>query len=118
MAPMTDSSSSDLEVAETIGRSVRAAYTGRMTQVELGDAIGRDQSSVSQLVNGRRGVSIGELLAIEAACGRPAGWVLRHAGLVDGGPCDVLSALEADPALSDAARAALRAAYLGVVERR
>jgi len=65
--------------AMTIPEAMRAAR-GRMTQTQLGDAVGLPQSSISDIERGARAVTVDELVAIERATGRPPGWILRAIG--------------------------------------
>lgn len=87
-----------------------------MGQVALADAIGTDQGTVSKWENGKQRPSFEDVSAIEDACGRRRGWIYIHAGLVE----DVTSiedAIAVDKRLSDAQRAAVAGALLGVLSQ-
>jgi transcriptional regulator with XRE-family HTH domain len=100
--------------------AIKEAFMGQgLTQAQLAERLGVDQTTVSRLANGRWGDQGGpapEVLArIEEAAGRPRGWILIQAGYVDGVRTP-LEAFEVDPALTDGARRTLRDFYQGVVK--
>lgn len=100
--------------------AIREAYAGvGMTQAQVADRMGIDQTSVSRLSNGKWGEQGGptpDLLArIENASGRPRGWILIQAGYVDP-VLSVPDAIAVDPLLSDGARRSVLDFYRGAVE--
>lgn len=93
----------------TLGQAIRAAM-GAMTQAELARAVGRDQTTISLWCSDSTRPSLEQLRAIELACDRPIGSILRAAGYVDE-VVTVPDAIRADPALSDEGRRMLLAVY-------
>lgn len=104
----------DDEWKHRLGGAVRACYEGRLTQTDVGRTIGVDQGTVSNWSRGVNQPGLDDIARVERACHRPKGWILTHGGFVDE-TISVLAAIEMDPHLNDAARAALRGAYQGIV---
>lgn len=104
-------------IAEDFGRAFRRAYEAAgLTQVDLADRLqqrGWAKVTQSQISKWVRGVSVPPLDIlpdVDAACGKPRGYVLRHAGYVEDAN-DVLTALVVDPVLDDEDKSALRLLY-------
>lgn len=95
--------------------AIRQAYAGRLRQVDLAERIGVDQTAISRWSRGTSRPQLEEIAAIEAACDRPRGFVLRMAGFVDE-VVDVLAAVAVDPALSDQGRLIVTTTYRSVIE--
>jgi transcriptional regulator with XRE-family HTH domain len=71
-------------LAEKLGDAVRRTYRdANITQGELAKAIGVSQSTVSEWVNGRSAPSAIQIVQVDEACGRPAGYTMRRAGLLN-----------------------------------
>lgn len=67
--------------------AIREAFSGvGLTQAQLAQRMGVDQTTVSRLANGRWGEQGGPapdvLARIEDAAGRPRGWILVRAGYI------------------------------------
>lgn len=72
-----------MTLAEKLGDAVRRTYRdANLTQGELAKAIGVSQSTVSEWVNGRSAPSAIQIVQVDEACGRPAGYTMRQAGLL------------------------------------
>lgn len=71
----------DVELARRLGAAVREAM-GELTQSEVARNSRIDQPTLSKLVRGVRltPMTVWEMLTIEKACNRPAGWILSRAG--------------------------------------
>lgn len=95
--------------------AIRQAYTGRLRQIDLAERLGVDQTAISRWARGANRPQLEELAAIEEACGRPRGYILRLAGFVDE-IVDVESAVAADPRLNDEGRRTVLITYRAVVE--
>lgn len=90
---------------------VRARREAGLTQSDLAARLGVDQRTVSRLEAGRRPY-VDQVLAIDAACGRPAGWILRSAGLIDEISGETAeAAIDQDPLLTEHWRALVLASY-------
>lgn len=92
-----------------IHEAIRAACAG-VDQRALAAGVGVDQSTVSRWIRGETQPSFEKLMRLELAAGRPRGFVLRLAGMIDD-DASARHALDQDEALSDQARAILVAAY-------
>lgn len=107
--------------AMVLHEAIREAFAGKgLTQVQLAQRMGVDQTTVSRLANGKWGEAGGPapdvLAKIEDAAGRPRGWILVRAGYLS----EVLSvreAVEMDPRLSDDARRMILTLYDAVAEK-
>lgn len=88
-----------------------------MTQTALGELVGKDQPAVSKWERGEIRPSLEDIAAVEEAAGRPKGFVLITAGLVEL-PTTPVMAIELDSALSDEAKQAVIAVYEAMVGRR
>ncbi|HEY1119935.1 MAG TPA: helix-turn-helix transcriptional regulator [Acidimicrobiales bacterium] len=95
--------------------AIRHAYAGRLRQIDLAAKLGVDQTAISRWSRGTSRPQLEEIAAIEAACDRPRGFVLRLAGFVDE-VVDVATAVAVDPALSDQGRRIVLTTYRSVVE--
>jgi len=80
-APPTVRGAHDTELARRLGRALREAM-GEMSQTELARRSGIDQPTISKLLRGVRltSMTVWEMMAMERACGVPAGWMLSEAG--------------------------------------
>lgn len=105
------------EIAERVADAVRELYAAAgLSQTELAERVGMDQTTVSRLARGVRPPTTIELVELEHAAGRPRGWVLARAGLLEVDRfVDVESAIVGDPELGEAGRVALLAAYRGML---
>jgi transcriptional regulator with XRE-family HTH domain len=109
-------------VAEEFGRALRAAYEAvGLSQVELARRLQErgwvrvDQSTVSKWVRGVSMPPLEVLPDVDAACGRPRGYVLRLAGYVeDVDPTDVVAAIDADDQLTPEMKQSLKLTYKGL----
>lgn len=91
-----------------LGRAVDKARA-KMSQTELGNAIGVSQPVISEIIAGKQNLSVLQMAAIERATGRPPGYILRAAGyLVD---LDTAGAIRSDPNIDDGARRTVLGAY-------
>lgn len=99
--------------------AIREAFEAvGLTQTQLAERLGVDQTWVSKLARGKwagRGPTPDMLARIEEASGRPRGWILIRAGYIDE-VADVESAIAVDPRLSEVARAQLLAYFTALVE--
>lgn len=95
-----------------LGKGLKIAR-GKRSQYVVADAAGVRQPTVSRWENTTQGdiFSIDKMLKIEAALGVSPGTILRAAGLID--VPGVIEAIDADPALNDAARDHLKLLYRG-----
>ena len=63
---------------EAVGRNIKAAReTANLTQAQLARKIGMDQSEISRIERGTRGLSVNRLGLIAEALGVPAGDLLN-----------------------------------------
>jgi len=92
-----------------IHEAIRAACAG-VDQRVLAAGVGVDQSTISRWVRGETQPSFEKLVRLEVTAGRPRGFVLRLAGMIDD-DANARHALDSDEALPDLARAMLVAAY-------
>jgi len=101
----------------TLAAAIKRAYTGRLTQTELAQRLGTDQSRISKWVSGNGPEpSYAELARLEDALGRPRGYVLRAAGyVVDATTTE--EAIEADPRINDELKRFLLASLHAAVEQ-
>lgn len=90
--------------------AIRRAYAGRYTQADLARALGVDQTTVSSWSRGNSRPTLEQLAALEDACDRPLGFVLRLAGFVED-VVDVPGAVAVDPCLDDLGRDVVLNAY-------
>lgn len=65
-----------------IGKAV-ASTRGKMTQVELGEKLGIGQGELSKIERGKQSLPVDRMIAIEMACQRPPGFLLRAAGYLN-----------------------------------
>lgn len=115
-------------VKRELHKALRACYTGLLTQEQLEATTGIPQATISRWVNDASTPDPYEIAAIEKACDeeaerrgdevrrRPAGWVIRRAGLI-AEVTTVPEAIGADRELNDDARAGLLRAYRGAVAK-
>jgi len=75
-------------------RSTRTA--AGLSQLRLGELAGLGQDKISRYETRRNEPGLAALFAIDRACGRPAGTVLRRAGLIDDLPPTTEELLKAD----------------------
>lgn len=110
-------------MAEPIGgrlsTAMRATYQAAgVSQVDIADALGTDQPTVSRWARGARRPPLDALPVIEQLCRVPKGTILRRAGYVeDVDDLDVRAAIMADPRLPDIAKQMLADAYDSAVKR-
>lgn len=97
-----------------LAKAFRRAYEGRLTQTQLAEMIGTTQGNVSKWVNGD-GPPLEMIPAIERACDRQLGFVLRAAGYVKDAKTTA-ETIDADPALDDYVREVVLDAYRSAVE--
>jgi transcriptional regulator with XRE-family HTH domain len=101
------------EIKVAVGQAVKACLKGAgLTQAALADALGMQQPTISYNISGRNMPSLQFLAAVEEVCGRPRGWCLIHAGLVDQ-PLTTESIILVDPRLTDEQRTVMLSAYRG-----
>ena len=93
----------------TTGQAIKLAM-GPMRQVDLAEALGTDQGTVSTWCTDKVVPSLTQIENIEDATGQPRGFILRAAGYVVD-VTDVPSAIEHDPMLSTDSRRLLLAMY-------
>lgn len=103
-------------MAEPIGGRLSEVFrqtyeAAGLSQVDIAEALGVDQPTVSKWARGMRRPPLDALPIVERMAGLRAGTILRRAGYVDDGPCDVLAAIDADPDLDEEARTAIRIMY-------
>lgn len=91
-----------------LGRAVDKARA-KMSQTELGKAIGVSQPVISEIISGKQNLSVLQMAAIEKATGRPPGYILRAAGYLT--DLDTAAAIESDPNIDDGARRAVLGTY-------
>jgi transcriptional regulator with XRE-family HTH domain len=106
----------DVRKPMALHEAIRSAYQGRTRQEDLADAIGVDQGTVSRWSNGKSVPNVLQQAEIERLSGRPVGWISVQAGLIDE-VTTVPEAIALAPELDDTGRAAVLAAYHGVVSR-
>jgi transcriptional regulator with XRE-family HTH domain len=99
-----------------LSQAIRLACEGRISQEALAATLNVAQSTISRWVRGVSSPSIEQVAALERAAGRPPGFVYREAGLVV--EWSVVDAINADPLLDEAGRAALLGAYRGLTVER
>ena len=87
-----------------------------MSQAVLARALDTDQGTISRYERSAMEPSLDTIAAIEDACDRPRGFILRLAGYVDDSE-GVLDSLSNDPVLSDDQREILAATYRAAVDR-
>lgn len=105
-------------MAEPVGGRLSAALRetvekAGVSQIEIAERLGVDQPTVSRWVRGMRRPPLDILATIEDMAGVQKGTVLRVAGYVDD-DLDVITAVNADPELSDAARKVVLGVYEGL----
>lgn len=103
----------------TISQAFRAMYRGRVTQVELAEHLGVNQTTVSDWStrdDGKLQEWLDYFAESEALAKRPRGWTLRQAGYVDEADT-TLDMIANDPDLSDTAREQLARAYRAAVKQ-
>ncbi len=59
-------------------RLIEARESARLTQLEVGEKIGRPQSYVSKCESGERRVDVVELAELAALYSRPLSWFVPH----------------------------------------
>src|SRR5918993_5521435 len=91
----------DIELAIRLGHAIRAAMGSHIRQPELARATGIDQPTISKLIRGTRKspLTVWEMMRFESATGRPHGWILQTAGIIES-PGDVVGAVKGCPQLS------------------
>jgi transcriptional regulator with XRE-family HTH domain len=100
-----------------LAAAIEDCYRGRgLTQARLAELVGVDQSTISNLKRGVYEPTPSQIAALEKACDRPPGWVLRQAGFVAESRT-VLDAIAVDPDLDDVWRDSLTASYEVAVKR-
>lgn len=99
----------------SLGEAIKVAY-GRTTQDDIAKRIGTTQPTVSKWVRGETDPNFDQVAAIEDACDRPRGFILRLAGYVVD-PVGVLDAIDNDAEISEESRAMLRHLYEGARAR-
>lgn len=97
-----------------LGQAVARALSGHR-QVDVAERLGVSQNSISRWKTGDQRPALDQIAALEEACGRPRGFVLRLAGYVDD-VVDVETAISADPELDDIGRGVVRSAYRNYLE--
>lgn len=93
----------------SIHDAIKIACAGS-DQSTLAAAVGVDQSTISRWIRGETQPSFEKLMRLEVAAGRPRGYVLRLAGMIEDG-ADVRQALLTDADLSPEVKEVLVAAY-------
>lgn len=102
-----------MELKATLGTAIRSAL-GDRTQAQVAAMIDVDQPTVSDWINDKRRPSLEQMAAIEEACDRPRGWLLRQVGYLD--DCVTFEDVVAnDRKLSDSDRKAIGGLYLVLV---
>lgn len=107
-----------ITMSTSLHAAIREAFAGQgLTQAQLAQRMGVDQTTISRLANGKWGEQGGptpDILArIEEAAGRPRGWILVQAGYVDA-VRTIPEAIAMDPQLSADARRVLVGVYESV----
>jgi transcriptional regulator with XRE-family HTH domain len=100
----------------SLADALRACYEGQRTQVELAEALGKAQRTISSWVTGTREPSLDDIRDFESACGRPLGWVLTMAGFVSQ-PTTPEEAVELDTRIGDPDRRIILDVIEGAVAR-
>lgn len=91
--------------------AIRECWEGvGVRQVDVADRIGRTQTQVSKYGLGQVQPDVDIILAIEKACGRPAGWILNAAGYI-ATTSSVPEAVAMDASLSVEGQRAVLAVY-------
>lgn len=98
-----------------LGAAIRTAR-GRTTQEKLAELLETDQSRVSKWERDHHRPSLEEVRAIEDALGRPRGFILVQAGLVEL-PQGLEDQIALDERLSDGERELLLASLSGLLAR-
>lgn len=94
-----------------IGAAIRKARAAAsMSQTTLGELVGLDQGTVSLWEQGKREMSLDQIGQVEAALGKPKGWLLVAAGCV-AEVRTVPAALAMDGTISADSRELLLGAY-------
>lgn len=102
----------------SIADAIRAAYQGRVTQVEAAEALGVSQRTISDWssrTDGKLAEWLEQLAKLEELAGRPRGWILVQAGYMSD-VTTVEEAIEMDPRLNDGDRLSLRALFEGALK--
>lgn len=71
-----------VDIGQALGEGIRLAR-GRATQIEFAELLGTDQSTLSKWERGIQRPALETLMQIEDAAGRPRGFILVSAGLVE-----------------------------------
>lgn len=97
---------------ERVGAAFRTAYKAAgLRQVDIADALGVNQSSVSRWANGLEPIEIEYFPKIDELCGQPLGYLLDLAGYVSRDPLTVEEAIARDPNLTPDNRAFVLRVY-------
>lgn len=103
----------------TVGQAIQIAMEGRISsQTELAEHLGIAQSTVHRYLADTFEPGLDTISAIEDACERPRGFILRATGHATDEPTDVLLLLELDGSIDDAARQILIDTYEDARRRR
>ena len=92
--------------------AIRAAIDG-LSHSEVASRLGVSQPTVSRWASGETEPRFAEILRLERACGRPAGFIL--AAVADIQVTTVPDAIAMDPVLTDQGRRVLLATYDALV---
>lgn len=96
--------------AQDLGAAIRlACLEARVTQKQVAEATGKDQTTISAWMKGENWPALASLPTIDGLCGRPAGHILRLAGFVVDG--DARDAIMADTRISIETRQSIVAIY-------
>lgn len=108
--------------SDPLPSAIREAYEGMgLSQVEVARRMGVDQTRISRFALGKwkpdNGPDPDMIARIEAACGRPRGWILQAAGYAAGdGAVSVEDAINADRGLTGPLREALIGHYQAAIK--
>jgi transcriptional regulator with XRE-family HTH domain len=106
-----------------LGDVLRRTYReAALTQGELAQAVGVSQSTVSDWVNGRSAPSVLQVVQLDRACKRPAGYIMRRSGLIDDPDADLIDDLrvllgESAAGMANVEFADVRRLYESIIER-
>lgn len=112
----------EMTTNDRLAAAIRECYEGvgdrrdgtAIRQVDVAERVGLLQGQLSKYVSGSVRPPLEMINAIEAACGRPKGWILIRAGYVDL-PRTVPEVVLTDVDLSHASAVALLTLYRGLV---
>lgn len=97
---------------ERVGLAFTEAYKAAgLRQSDVAEALGVDPAAVSRWSRGLQRIDLEYFPLIDDLCGKKRGYLLKKAGYVDDGSCDVLTAIDLDPRLDERGRRLMSTQY-------